>query len=269
MSTGNHLTIRDYFDQVHFGRTLNKNVYSAQSADPSGSRTFHQLLTFFGNQQSRDHNNNPNGLTITDYLSHPVRVKCHYNYQVLSPSSNKKKADADKAPLSTAKIPAEGSTDGAAERSHIKSFLLTASESSSTAPTRTDSNDSIMIEKSIRQAARKYNLPANLLRGVIRAESNFQVKAVSQAGAQGLMQLMPGTAKELGVDNPFDIGQNVNGGARYLRKMLDSFGGDIKVALAAYNAGPGTVNKYGGQIPPFQETEQYVDRVLRYSNKMA
>ena len=126
-----------------------------------------------------------------------------------------------------------------------------------------------MIESCIHKAAQKYNLPANLLRGVIRAESNFQVKAVSHAGAQGLMQLMPGTAKELGVDNPFDIEQNIDGGARYLRKMLDSFGGDIKVALAAYNAGPGTVEKYGGNVPPYQETKQYIDRVLRFSKKMA
>jgi soluble lytic murein transglycosylase-like protein len=83
------------------------------------------------------------------------------------------------------------------------------------------------------------------------------------------MQLMPQTAKELGVDNPFNIEQNIDGGARYLRKMLDNFGGDLKVALAAYNAGPGAVEKYGGQIPPYQETEQYIKRVLRFSKQMA
>ena len=112
-------------------------------------------------------------------------------------------------------------------------------------------------------------MPTGLLKGVIRAESNFQVNAVSHAGAQGLMQLMPGTAKELGVDNPFDIEQNIDGGARYLRKMLDSFGGDVKVALAAYNAGPGAVDKYGGAIPPYQEPDRYIDRVLRFSKLIA
>lgn len=269
MSTGNHLTVRDYFDQVHFGRTLNGNVYSAQSAGTSSGKTFHQLLASRENQQLIHNEYKTTGLTVTDYLSNPVRVKCHYNYRIESPSAGNKNSDTGKAPLSLAKLPPQDSRDGSTERFHVKSSPLTASESSSAPPAHPDSNESIMIEKSIHQAARKYNLPAGLLWGVIRAESNFQVKAVSQAGAQGLMQLMPGTAEELGVDNPFDIDQNIDGGARYLRKMLDSFGGDIKVALAAYNAGPGTVNKYGGQIPPFQETEQYIDRVLRYFRKTA
>jgi soluble lytic murein transglycosylase-like protein len=105
-----------------------------------------------------------------------------------------------------------------------------------------------------------------LIKGVIRAESNFQVDAVSRAGAQGLMQLMPGTAKELSVTRPFDIDQNIDGGTRYLRKMLDSFGGDVKLALAAYNAGPGTVRKYAGNVP-YQETTQYINRVLRFSEQ--
>jgi soluble lytic murein transglycosylase-like protein len=82
------------------------------------------------------------------------------------------------------------------------------------------------------------------------------------------MQLMPATAKELGVTKPFDIDQNIDGGSRYLRKMLDSFGGDVKLALAAYNAGPGTVRKYGGNVP-YQETIQYINRVLRFSEQTA
>ena len=92
--------------------------------------------------------------------------------------------------------------------------------------------------------------------------------AVSRAGAQGLMQLMPATAKELGVTKPFDIDQNIDGGSRYLRKMLDTFDGDVKQALAAYNAGPGTVRKYAGNVP-YPETIQYIDRVLRFSNLTA
>jgi soluble lytic murein transglycosylase-like protein len=124
------------------------------------------------------------------------------------------------------------------------------------------------IEASILNAAQKYDLPVNLIKSVIRAESNFQVNAVSHAGAQGLMQLMPDTAEELGVKNPFNIAENIDGGSRYLRKMLDSFGGDLKLALAAYNAGPEAVIKYGGKVPPYRETQQYVNRVLRFIRPM-
>lgn len=117
------------------------------------------------------------------------------------------------------------------------------------------------IEESIREASLKYGLPEALIRSVIRHESNFQADAVSPAGAQGLMQLMPATARELGVGNPFDIHQNINGGARYLRQMVDLFDGDLEKALAAYNAGPGNVKRYNG-VPPYPETRTYVNRVL-------
>ena len=110
-------------------------------------------------------------------------------------------------------------------------------------------------------------MPPALIKAVIRAESNFQVDAVSAAGAQGLMQLMPATAEELGVNDPFDIKQNIEGGTRYLRKMLDRFEGSVHKALAAYNAGPGTVIKYNGRVP-YPETRQYVKRVLRFSKQM-
>ena len=119
-----------------------------------------------------------------------------------------------------------------------------------------------LIADSIKSAARRYNLPEKLIASVIQAESNFQVDAVSPAGAQGLMQLMPATAKELGVDDPFDVRQNINGGAGYLRQMLDRFGGDVKLALAAYNAGPGTVERYNGNVP-YRETQDYIERVLK------
>jgi soluble lytic murein transglycosylase-like protein len=124
------------------------------------------------------------------------------------------------------------------------------------------------VEKSVQQAAAKYNLSPELIRSVIRAESNFQADAVSSAGAKGLMQLMPETAKDLGVTNPFDIQQNIDGGARYLRQMLDRFGGDLKRALAAYNAGPGAVEQFNGDVP-FAETRQYVQRVLKYAGLKA
>ena len=124
------------------------------------------------------------------------------------------------------------------------------------------------VETAIRQAAAKYNLSPDLVRSVIRAESNFQPTAVSSAGAMGLMQLMPETAKDLGVTNAFDIRQNVDGGTRYLRQMLDRFNGDVKLALQAYNAGPGAVEQYNGNVP-YAETRQYVKRVLGYAGLKA
>ena len=117
----------------------------------------------------------------------------------------------------------------------------------------------------IKQAAVKYNLPEDLLSSVIQHESNFNKDSVSHAGAEGLMQLMPGTAKFLGVANSFDPVQNIEGGAKYLRQMFNQFNGSAELALAAYNAGPGNVKKYGG-IPPFKETQNYVKKVLSTFN---
>ncbi len=271
MTTGNHLTVRDYFDQALVGRTLNKRAYSSQRADTSGSRKFHQLLTSQGNQPLNQIDTKPSGLTVVDYLKNPVRVTCRYSFRTAAPNSDPNATKPDETAATSTAINAKSSAinSKALSRTTRKPMQLIKPAASNSAPNQTGSNKDLMIENSIHQAARKYNLPASLIRGVIRAESNFEVKAVSRAGAQGLMQLMPGTAKELGVDNPLDIEQNIDGGARYLRKMLDSFGGDIKVALAAYNAGPGTVEKYGGNVPPYQETEQYINRVLKFSKQMA
>lgn len=113
----------------------------------------------------------------------------------------------------------------------------------------------------IGQIAARYNLPPRLIESVARQESAFNPRAVSPMGAQGIMQLMPSTQRDLGVTNPFDPAQSLDGGARYLRMMLDRFGGDLTKALAAYNAGPQRVEQYHG-VPPFAETQGYVTRIL-------
>jgi len=118
-------------------------------------------------------------------------------------------------------------------------------------------------------AAQRHGLAPELVLAVVGVESAFKPDAVSHKGAQGLMQLMPGTAKELGVDDALDPAQNLDGGARYLRMLLAQYGGDVGRALAAYNAGPGAVKRHRG-VPPYRETHHYIDRVLkRYQREQA
>lgn len=118
------------------------------------------------------------------------------------------------------------------------------------------------LENFIESESRKKNLDPDLVRAIIKAESNFNPKAESKKGAMGLMQLMPSTADSLGVENPFDPIQNLRGGTDYLKDLLRVFK-DKDLAIAAYNAGPGAVKKYGG-IPPYSETQNYVKKVNEY-----
>lgn len=121
----------------------------------------------------------------------------------------------------------------------------------------------VTYDKYIRQASKRFGLDANLIRAVIHTESSFNPKAVSSTGAQGLMQLMPETAREMGVRNPFDPEQNIMGGTRYLRRQLDTFEGDVVLSLAAYNAGPTLVKKLG-RVPQIDETKRYLKKVISY-----
>lgn len=117
------------------------------------------------------------------------------------------------------------------------------------------------VNKLVQEAASKHGLDSTLLRSVMKQESAFKPCALSVAGAMGLMQIMPETAEMLHLDDPFDPAKNVDAGAKFLKNMLDRFGGDVAMALAAYNAGPSTVDKAGG-IPPIAETLQYVSNIL-------
>jgi soluble lytic murein transglycosylase-like protein len=120
----------------------------------------------------------------------------------------------------------------------------------------------------ISEASTTYGVDIDLIRAVIRAESNFDPRAKSPVGAQGLMQLMPALQQDFGITDPFDPRENVMGGVRYLRKLLDLHGGNVALALASYNAGPGNVARYRG-IPPFRETRNYVKKIQGFLRSMA
>jgi soluble lytic murein transglycosylase-like protein len=188
--------------------------------------TFSSLLSDYAkthSQQSRSDTAGPAALTLRDYRSQALPVRVNNG---------------------------RGGT-GKESKQIEKTILTTISK----VPER--------IQQVIEDAARKYQIPAEIIRAIVKVESNFNPQAVSSEGARGLMQLMPATAKELGVKNSFDIRENVEAGSRYFKEMLDRFDGKIELALAAYNAGPGAVSRHKG-IPPYRETQNYVKKVMAY-----
>jgi soluble lytic murein transglycosylase-like protein len=269
MPSENHLTIRDYIDRAMGGRPRNKKRLSSARTRSSAAKGFHQILSSRSASHAARGPAKSGGLKAADYLARPVHAKSKFKPRSAIALGKKALENTD----TTAEYPAlHGSRVPALKPAALSPTIRNDLARLRSAGLRSLHNhvgasELQKIKSSILKASQKYDLPANLINGVIRAESNFQVKAVSHAGAQGLMQLMPKTARELGVKNPFNIEENIDGGSRYLRKMLDSFGGDLKLALAAYNAGPEAVKKYGGKVPPFRETQQYVKRVLRFTRQ--
>lgn len=124
------------------------------------------------------------------------------------------------------------------------------------------SSDSTRYDYEIRRIGRRYNVDPSLIKAIIHTESDFDDQAVSRCGAQGLMQLMPGTARDLQVSDPFNPQENIDGGTRYIRSLLDNFNEDLVLSLAAYNAGPGLVSRTGG-VPNIPETQNYIEMVLK------
>jgi soluble lytic murein transglycosylase-like protein len=259
MAVEKSLTVRDYLEPRRAAAAGSRVAGAARKS----MAAFQDMLK---SQSAQPEESAASGLRISEYLKNPMlltqtrrsaQVPAVSDSTALGPrttearevavsSANSRKVESERG------LPVLG---GRLSRSTLQEFRVAAASGHP-------------VERSIQQAAAKYNLSPELICSVIRAESNFQADAVSPAGAKGLMQLMPETARELGVANPFDVQQNIDGGSRYLRQMLDRFGGDLKRALAAYNAGPGAVEQYNGDVP-FSETRQYVQRVLRYAGLRA
>jgi hypothetical protein len=175
---------------------------------------------------------------------------------------------------STATTETEETSDGSDDTTAASTDTTAASTDETTETTSTSSSSSsntgalkcsATLQKYFEKAAEKYNVDVNLLKAMAKVESNFDASATSSAGAMGIMQLMPSTAKGLGISDAYDAYDNIMGGAKIISQYLKKYSGDTSLALAAYNAGGGNVDKYGG-IPPFTETKSYVKKVLKYYN---
>ncbi len=247
------MNIQDYLIQAGVNTAFERRSPAVRQDAGFGS----VLSSALQNRAENSADSKPvSGSDIADYLANPIAARpYHRNTNVETPQ----KSFGETAPLVMAR---EKSADPDDAQNVLAKAEEPASETSRQPhATRRQASHTSEIEESITRAAAKYDLPEHLIRAIIQAESSFRVHAVSPAGAQGLMQLMPQTARELGVTDPFDVAQNIDGGARYFRRMLDMFDNDLKQALAAYNAGPGTVRRFNGDVP-YRETQNYIARVM-------
>ena len=157
--------------------------------------------------------------------------------------------------------------DGLGAKSNFSNVGYTKMTMSSGAAMRGFTTGDLVVDSYILDSCKRYGIDPLLIYSQMSQESSFKLKATSYKGASGLMQLMPGTARRFGVTNIYDPKQNIEGGVKYMRWLLDQFGGDVALALAGYNAGEGAVWKYGNRIPPYNETQEYVRRITtRYNS---
>jgi soluble lytic murein transglycosylase-like protein len=265
MSIKPYLTIADYLRQTNPQKPTARHG-TTLSQDDRFSKIFKALTPTAASQGVEAAK--PAGRTAADYLAKPVpalrRVVAGQAPAVPSPLIQANNAETTAAePAKRAAEPSPAPSIPTPLVSRLRSARGQGPQAALPSPA---DNSSLRqkIDHCVAKAADKYDLPKALIHSVIKAESDFQPHAVSPAGASGLMQLMPATARDLGVSNAFDIDQNIDGGARYLRQMLDMFDGHLPKALAAYNAGPGTVQRHNG-IPPYEETRDYVKKVISLS----
>ena len=196
-------------------------------------------------------------ITVVNYLDQELvnRIQEQAAARTAAASSSSTEGADFAASLNeSTKALSSGSTD-----SNGSSASTQATSSASTMSSPQD------YEAYFKEASETYGVATSILKSIAKAESNFNPSAVSKAGAIGIMQLMPSTAASLGVSNSYDARENIMGGAKYISQLLSRYQGNISLALAAYNAGTGNVDKYGG-IPPFTETQNYVQKVLSYMN---
>ena len=255
MRTNIGLSIQDYFNRRVVARAQPKTLNRTKMGSGIVHSPFSKVLA----EARAAATEKPQGLSIRDYLQRRVRSRAAAVIEELP------RAISPGMPGPTPGMVTSFDRGGVLSDAGISPEVSIAAQGPQE---NTAAADKHKILDSINRAAARYKLPAALIQAVVKAESNYQIRAVSPAGAQGLMQLMPGTARELGVTDPFDIDQNIHGGARYLRNMLDQFNGDVHLALSVYNAGPGTVAKYDGNVP-YAETRTYIQRVMRYAEEFS
>jgi soluble lytic murein transglycosylase-like protein len=217
---------------------------AAFAGDGIATATADDGRKIFVNQSDIPHPNTSSRQSPTDASGHPVRYVYWSNTEHRWKPIPAKSIIAQRARSAAAEVLAQ---TGAAE----------ASDKAESATTFVSSEK---VNEAIEVAAARHNVDPELVRAVIKVESNFNSRAVSRKGAMGLMQLMPDTARNLNVSHPFDPNENVEAGVRHLRKLLDDFGGDLGRSLAAYNAGEKAVQQHNG-IPPYRETQQYVRQI--------
>jgi soluble lytic murein transglycosylase-like protein len=277
MAIETNMTVEDYMKKASGRYKVIRQDLKPQKETQAASSDFNGILSTFKKPSRQLEPKTTKGLSVAGYRLHPVAPA--YN-SIALPADSQSSPDPSRGVTAykeaseyllgpeTQNTQLEAGANDRTQRaeqsgSSDSQGMLSPASGKGLSQIRSSAN-SHKIEKAIQAAATQYQLSPKLIKGVIKAESDYDANAVSPAGAKGLMQLMPGTARDLGVKNPFDIQQNIDGGVRYLKKMMDMFGGDVRQALSAYNAGPDTVKRYNGNVP-YRETRQYVNRVMNHT----